>query len=297
MANNLKARNSFKSALPWIGPSIFLILLVVVWPAIELIRISFSKINDVGQIGGFHGLENYRDLLTNGNVPPILIRTFFWVFTVVLVTVLISLPLAQLINQKFPGRKYVRWALIVPWAASVVMTSTVWQWIIDLTAGELNLTLQQLGIQDEPVDWLGDPRFSFWVLIWIAIFVSVPFTTFVLLAGLQSIPGDILEAASVDGANSWTTYRKIKFPLLRNSLLIATIINLINVFNSFPIIYALTRGGPGYDTSTTTVYAYKLAFTEFSMGQSTAMGTINFIIILIIVSIYLRITKATRMEL
>ena len=114
MSNNLKTRNSFRSALPWVGSSIFLILLVVVWPAIELIRISFSKINDAGQIGGYQGLENYKDLLTNGNVAPILIRTFFWVFTVVAVTVLISLPLAQLINQKFPGRKYVRWALIVP---------------------------------------------------------------------------------------------------------------------------------------------------------------------------------------
>jgi ABC-type sugar transport system permease subunit len=116
----------------------------------------------------------------------------------------------------------------------------------------------------------------------------------VLLAGLQSIPQDIVEAAQVDGAGSWQVYRRIKFPLLRNSLLIATIINLINVFNSFPIIWALTRGGPGYDTDTTTTFAYKMAFVEYNMGPSTALGVINFGFIMLIVLIYLRVTKATR---
>jgi len=131
----------------------------------------------------------------------------------------------------------------------------------------------------------------------IAVFVSVPFTTFVLLAGLQSIPADIVEAASVDGATHWQIYRRIKFPLLRNSLLIASIINIINVFNSFPIIWVMTRGGPGYETDTTTTFAYKLAFIESNMGQSTALGVFNFMIIMVIVGFYLRVTKATRTEL
>jgi multiple sugar transport system permease protein len=119
----------------------------------------------------------------------------------------------------------------------------------------------------------------------------------VLLAGLQSIPNDIIEAASVDGATNWQIYRRINFPLLRNSLLIATIINLINVFNSFPIIWIMTRGGPGYDTDTTTTLAYKLAFIESNMGQSTALGVFNFIVIMMIVGLYLRVTKATRTEI
>jgi ABC-type sugar transport system permease subunit len=114
---------------------------------------------------------------------------------------------------------------------------------------------------------------------------------------LQSIPNDIIEAAGVDGASHWQIYRQIKFPLLRNALLIATIINLINVFNSFPIIWIMTRGGPGYETDTTTTFAYKLAFIESNMGQSTALGVFNFIVILLIVTLYLKITKATRTEL
>jgi multiple sugar transport system permease protein len=292
-----RPKNSILNALPWIGPAIALIIAVVVWPAIELIRISLTKITSAGALEGFNGLGNYRLLFENPDLGPIVIRTIIWVGAVVSITVFLSMPLAQLINQNFPGRKFVRWAMIVPWAASVVMTSIVWKWMLELTSGEFNLTLRQLGLQDQPVDWLRDPRYSFFVLIWVAVFVSIPFTTFVLLAGLQSIPHDIVEAAQVDGATSWQIYRGIKFPLLRNALLIATIINLINVFNSFPIIWALTRGGPGYNTDTTITFAYKMAFVEYNMGPSTALGVINFAFIMLIVLIYLRVTKATRGQL
>lgn len=288
---------SLVSALPWIGPALVLISLVVIWPVIELVRISFTDISAAGSLLDFNGLINYRDLIANADLYPVARRTILWVFGIVLFTVLISLPVAQLINQNFPGRKYVRWALIFPWAASVVMTSMIWTWILDAYSGELNLTLTQLGIISEPVDWVNNPGSSFYFLMAVAVFVSIPFTSFVLLAGLQSIPNDIVEAASVDGATSWQIYRKIKFPLLRNSLLIATIINLINVFNSFPIIWIMTRGGPGYDTDTTTTFAYKLAFIESNMGQSTALGVFNFIVIMIIVAFYLKVTKATRTEL
>ena len=288
---------SLLSALPWIGPALILILLVVIWPVIELIRTSFTDITLAGSLLDFNGLANYRDLIANVDLYPVAKRTLLWVFGIVFFTVLLSLPLAQLINQNFPGRKYVRWAMIFPWAASVVMTSMIWTWILDAYSGELNLTLTQLGLISEPVDWVNNPGSSFYFLMWVAVFVSIPFTSFVLLAGLQSIPPDIIEAASVDGATAWQIYRRIKFPLLRNSLLIATIINLINVFNSFPIIWVMTRGGPGYDTDTTTTFAYKLAFIESNMGQSTALGVFNFMVIMVIVGFYLRITKATRTEL
>ncbi len=292
-----RSKNSFLSALPWIGPAILLIFGVVIWPAIELIKISFSKISQAGAIEGWHGLGNYRDLFANPNLPAVAMRTVVWVALVVATTILVSLPIAQLINQTFPGRKYVRWALIVPWAASVVMTSIIFKWILALSGGQLNLTLMQLGIIKEPLDLMHDPKWSFIVLMFIAVFVSIPFTSFVILAGLQSIPVDLPESASVDGANPWQIYTRIKFPLLRNALAIATIINLINVFNSFPIIWVLTRGGPGYDTDSTISFAYKMAFIEGNMGPSSALGAVNFVFILLVVMIYLHVTKATRQEI
>jgi ABC-type sugar transport system permease subunit len=128
----------------------------------------------------------------------------------------------------------------------------------------------------------------------VAIFVSLPFTTYVVLAGLQSIPSDIYEAARVDGATGLRTYQHITLPLLRPALLVATIINMINVFNSFPIIWVMTNGGPGFQTDTTTTFMYKLAFRFQDVGQSAAMAVVNFGVILVFVVFYLRIVDWRR---
>ena len=274
--------------LPWIGPALLLILSVVLWPAIEMVRTSLLKISISGITKGFAGVDNFRSLFANPELPGVLLRTFVWVVGVVAVTVVISLALAQLLNARFPGRRLVRWALIVPWAASVVMTATVWRWILDGFYGVMNRLLMDLHVIASPVDWLGDPGVSFGWLMSVAVFVSLPFTTYVILAGLQAIPEEVHEAARVDGANSWRSYRDITLPLLRPALLVGALINMINVFNSFPIIWVMTNGGPGYQTDTTTTFMYKIAFRSQNVGQSAAMAVVNFAIILVFVLVYLR---------
>jgi multiple sugar transport system permease protein len=113
----------------------------------------------------------------------------------------------------------------------------------------------------------------------------------VLLAGLSTIPSDIMEAAKVDGATDLKGYREITFPLLRPALLVAAVINLINVFNSFPIIWIMTMGGPGYMTDTTTTLAYKISFRDQNIGASASMASINFVIIFIFILLFLRVSK------
>jgi ABC-type sugar transport system permease subunit len=126
------------------------------------------------------------------------------------------------------------------------------------------------------------------------VFVSLPFTTYVLLAGLQAIPGELYEAAKVDGASRWYTYRTITLPLLRPAFAVATVINLMNVFNSFPIIWEMTRGGPGYETATSTVFMYDLKGTF--VGQAAAMSIVNFVLVLIIVAVFLRVNRRNNQE-
>jgi len=128
----------------------------------------------------------------------------------------------------------------------------------------------------------------------VAVFVSLPFTTYVLLAGLQSIPGDLYEAARVDGASPWYAYRHVTLPLLRPAFAVATVINLMNVFNSFPIIWEMTRGGPGYETATSTVFMYDLKGTF--VGQAAAMSIINFALVVIITVVFLRVNGWNRQE-
>lgn len=277
--------------LLWIGPALLLIVSVVLWPVLEMALTSLREISRAGVVKGWAGLENFQALFDEPDLVTVLVRTVFWVVGVVAVTLFISLGLAQLLNARFPGRRLVRLALIVPWAASVVMTAIVWRWILDFFHGMANRVLMDLGWIDAPRDWLGEPGLAWLWLMWVAVFVSVPFTTYVILAGLQTIPGDLYEAAEVDGAGRWRTYRSIVLPLLKPAVLVATVINVINVFNSFPIIWAMTRGGPGHDTDTTTTFMFKLLRLDKEVGQSAAMAVLNFVMIMVMVLFYLRAVK------
>jgi multiple sugar transport system permease protein len=285
-----------KGPLPWITPMLLMIFGVVLWPVVEMVRTSLLKISSSGRERGFIGLENYTELFANTHLVGAILRTIVWVVAVVSITIFISLFLAQLLNANFPGRRFVRWAIIVPWAASVIMTATTFRWMLDGYYGVINRVIIDLGWSKEGVDWLGTAETSIPWLIVVAVFVSLPFTTFVILAGLQTIPTEIYEAARVDGAGAWKTYFGITLPNLTGALFVAAIINLINVFNSFPIIWVMTGGGPGYDTDSTTTLMYKLAFRSQEVGQSAALSVINFMIILIFVALYLRATGWNKKE-
>lgn len=277
--------------LLWIGPALVLIGAIVLWPAVEMVMTSMKEITSTGLSKRWVGFDNYEAVLNEPALVPVLLRTVVWVVGVVVVTMALGLALAQLLNARFPGRKLVRWALIVPWAASVVMTAIAWRWILDFFYGIFNRIGTDLGLIEGPQDWLGEPGWAFVWLMWVAVFVSLPFTTYVILAGLQTVPGDVYEAAQIDGASRWRTYWSIVFPLLRPALLVATVINVINVFNSFPIIWAMTQGGPGYDTDTTTTFMYKLAKLDKEIGMSASMAVMNFVMIIVMVLFYLKAVR------
>jgi multiple sugar transport system permease protein len=284
--------------LLWLGPAIALILVVVIWPIVAMIQTSFRNITPLGIDIGSAGWSNFSQVFENANLPGILVRTLIWVAAVVAITMLLSFGLAQLFNQRFPGRRYVRWAIIAPWAASVMMTALIFRWMLQPDSGVIYLLLHQVGLVSQfnvsTPDWLGNPDVAMACMVAVAVFVSLPFTTYVLLAGLQSIPGDLYEAARVDGSSPWHAYRHITLPLLRPAFAVGTVINLMNVFNSFPIIWEMTRGGPGYETATSTVFMYDLKGTF--VGQAAAMSIINFALVVIIILVFLRVNGWNRQE-
>jgi len=296
LSKRIGANDSPLQALPWLGTALFLIVGFVIWPTVELLLMSFRRVDISGLLKGWAGLENYRSLLDNSDIKGTITRTAIWLVVVVAVTMALSLPLAQLLNAKFIGQKFLRYSVIVPWAASLVITATSWKWILNAFYGVFNLVLQDLNIIEEPIDLLGDAKSGFIVLLAVGIAVSLPFTTYVLLAGLQSIPHDIMEAARVDGAGAWKGYWTIVFPLLRPAFLVATVINSVYVFNSFPIIWVMTQGGPGYETDNTTTFAYKVAFRDQDIGQSASLAVGNFMVILVLVMIFLKLSKWKEMD-
>ncbi|MEO3797933.1 sugar ABC transporter permease [Nonomuraea sp. B10E15] len=279
--------------LAWVGPAVLLIVLVVLWPVIEMIRSSFLKISRFGIVQGGNGLANYEKLVGEKDFADIMVRSVVWVVAVVVLTVLISLALAQLFNQHFPLRKLARWALIAPWAASVLMTAIIFKWMLDPEVGVINQIRVKLGLIDAmggaAADQLGDASTAMPWLVFVAVFVSVPFTTYALLAGLATIPSDVYEAARMDGAGRLRTYWSITLPLLRPALTVAALINVMNVFNSFPIIWAMTHGQPGYSTATSTIFMFILKSSD--IGESAAMSVVNFGMVIVLTVIFLKVSR------
>jgi len=279
--------------LLWLSPALALIGVVVLWPVVVMVQSSFQQIGGEGFVVGYNGTTNYHNLFHEPDFVSVLLRTVVWVVVVVAVTVLLSLGLAQLLHQKFPGRRLTRWALIIPWAASVMMTALIFKWALDPNVGVINVILHHIGVVKQygsnQADWLGNPTSALAWMMAVAIFVSLPFTTYAILSGLQGIPGDVYEAAQIDGATSWRSYLGVTLPLLRPAILVATLINVINVFNSFPIIWEMTRGGPGYETSTSTIYMIDLE--QGVVGQAASMSVFNFLLVIVIVLVYLSTTR------
>jgi len=264
-----------------------------VYPAVELLRASVSRYSITGLYQGAVGALNYRRLFEQDALGTVVANTLVWVIAVVGVTVVISLVLAQLLDASFPGRRVVRWAVIVPWAASLIITAKLFVWVYDYYFGALNHVLTALRLVAEPVDWLGNDATVMGSMIAVGVFVSLPFTTYVLLAGLATIPGDVYEAARLDGASAWQTYRSVTLPLLGPALLVATVLNLIYVFNSFPIVWTLNDRNPGFGHDTMVTYMYKVAFKSAlrDVGLAAAVGVLNLVLVLLAVLVYLRTVR------
>ena len=283
------------SVLPWLAPALILIVGVVLYPAGYMVYTSFRKVTKVGSDTGPAGWANFKLALTfpGVDIGHVFVNTFVWVIVVVSFTVVISLGLAQFLNKTFRGRKLVRLAVIVPWAASVIMTTSVFQYGLNPDYGIINKFLVDIHILSAPYGFTQTQGPAFIVAMIVAIFVSLPFTTYTILAGLQAVPGDVIEAAHVDGAGSTARYFRIVLPILRPALAVAVLINIINVFNSLPILKVLTGSLPGYgsDITTTLIFKYK---TTLGPGVASALSVVNFLVCLVIIAIYLVVVKPTK---
>jgi len=283
-------------ALPWIAPALALILGVVLFPAGVMF---FNSTRDISQSGvdkGSVGFDNYVEVFSFPYFWPIFLRTIVWVVVVVVFTVLISLGIAQILNKAFPGRRIVRLVVIIPWAASVVMTTMVVYYGLEPYFGVINKFLVDVGLIDTPegYGWTRNPTTAFVWSIVIAIFVSLPFTTYTILAGLATVPSDTIEAAKMDGASPARTYFTVVLPQLRGALSVAVLINIINVFNSLPILKVMTGSIPGYDADTIMTMIFKYIQNQHKVDVASALSVVAFLIVIVIVAVYVKVVKPTR---
>ena len=271
----------------WILPSIILMSIFIIIPIGFVFRMAFSKITKAGLIKGFNGIENFEKVLGSAKFALVLKNTIIWTIVVVVLSTVLGFILALLLNNNFKGRKIARAIVVFPWATTLVIQASAWKFMLDGDFGALNNLLRTLGIISANVNWTPTPAAWFAWEIACGIFVTIPFVCFTALSGLQSIDDSYYEAATVDGAGYWQKLFNITIPLVKPSLTVATVLNIIYVFNSFPIVWTMTKGDPASRTDTLVTYLYKLAFYNGKQGEAAAVSVIGFLILLICASVYM----------
>ena len=287
--NTIPIRHKWEPYL-WILPSILLMGIFVVFPIGIVFKLSLSQISKSGVVGGWNGVENFRAAFRDPAFGTVMLNTAVWVASVVGLSTLLGFITAMALNAEFRGRKLARSIVVFPWATSLVIQASVWNYIINAEYGSLNNVLLNLGVIRSAVNWRASYRIEFAWECGVGIFVTIPFVAFTVLAGLQSIDDAYYEAATVDGAGFWSKLFHVTVPLVKPSLTVCTVLNIIYVFNSFPIVYTITKGAPANKTDTMVTLLYMRAFYDNQKGPATAMSVIGFAILCVCAGAYMMIT-------
>ncbi|MFD8330669.1 carbohydrate ABC transporter permease [Streptomyces lydicus] len=282
-----------------VAPVVLVIGVIIGYPLVRGVFLSLTDANEANverNIGVNHlpatykftGLDNYKAVLTDGVFWDRLGWTVVWTVGCVGLTFLIGLTLANMLNRTLRGRTFYRLALILPWAIPAFISVFTWRMLYNEKNGILNKLLAGGGI--DAVPWLNDPTWAKLSVIAVNVWLGVPFMLVALLGGLTSIPGELYEAAEMDGAGPWQRFRNITMPGLRAVSSTVILLSTIWTFNMFPVIFLLTRGGPGDATEILVTYAYRLSFVDSprNFSESAAWGVLILVLLSVVAVVYRR---------
>jgi len=274
----------------FIGPVVLGTIIFNVLPLFPTLYASFTSWNGLGD-PQWIGLANYQKLFS-GRDPVLLVslkNTVVFTVGYVPVAILVGLGLALLANQQIRGIVIFRALFFLPVITSVVAVGIVWRWIFSSPFGVLNWALAQIGIVGPR--WLGDPTWAMIAVIIVSVWQVMGYNMVILLAGLQGVPQELLEAASIDGAGRFRRFRHVTVPLITPTIFFLSIIAVINSFQVFGLIYVMTGGGPGSSTNVYVYYLWKEAFQLREMGYAAAMSWLLFVVILAVTLVQWRLGK------
>jgi ABC-type sugar transport system permease subunit len=270
-------------------PSLIIILGISLQPIVSTLYLSVFEIQrGIHAQQTFVGLGNYAALLSDPVFWITIRRTLYFTIVSVGLELVLGLAIAQLIHSHPPGWQFLRTSLIIPWAVPTIVNGTMWRWIYNADYGALNGLLLQLGLIDKYIPWLTRPDTAMNLVILADIWHSVPFIALILQAALATLPADLEEAASVDGATALQYFWLIRLPLLRPAILVALIIRTVEAFRAFDIIYVITNGGPANGTVTISFLTYLEMFSFGHAGRGSALSFLISLFTLTLAFIYIR---------
>lgn len=277
-------------------PASLLIGAFVVYPVATVFYYSLQQY-DVTRpyLNGFVGLDNFRQVLTADDVfRTSLVVSVKWVGSEVVMQLVLGMVLALVLNSAFRGRGLARSLLFSPWAVSGVVVTTMWKLMYNPFTGLLDTVLMRAGLIHSPIQWLADVNTVFASVVAAELWRGVPFFAIVLLAALQAIPTDLYEAAAVDGASRWQAFTRVTLPLLKDAIILATLLRAVWEFNNVDLIYTMTAGGPGDLTTTLPLYVVNQAIRYHNFGYGSALSVLGFLILLVFAILYLRLGRFGR---
>jgi multiple sugar transport system permease protein len=301
--NQIRSNNFSKVISSWssylfIVPSLLFLVLFIVFPILYNILLSFQNVNiyNLKGVHSFIGLTNYIKTLKD----PVFIIAFknSMVFTVISIffQFIIGFALALFFNLKFPGRGLMRSLMLLAWMLPVVITGTIFQWMMSGDFGVMNYILQSLGIISQPHNWLSQGSTALYGTIVANVWTGIPFNMIILLSGLQALPESLYEASKIDGANRISQFKHITLPLMKPTIYILLMLGIIYTFKVFDMIFIMTAGGPVNSSVVLPIYAYQLAFTTYEFSQGAAVSVIMFAFLTLVAVVYLKMMSKEEVQ-
>ena len=271
-------------------PACLLMGLIMIYPLGKVFYLSFQHYNPTKPFtNGFAGLDNFITIFTKKEFYNALGVSAKFVACEVVLQLIFGMIVALILNQKFKGRGFFRALTFIPWALSGVLTAVLWSIMFNQHFGVLNDLLAKLGIIKEPIAWLANTKFVLGSVIVAELWRGIPFFAISLLAAMQGLPDDIYEAARVDGSTKFQTFRFITLPMLKNTIVLTTLLRTIWEFNSVDLIYSLTGGGPVGKTTTLSMLIANQAIKTSNYGYGSALSVVSFAILAVIAVIYMKL--------
>jgi len=271
------ARRERIFAYALLAPAVAAVFALIAYPMYLIFSMSFREgksLNFLALHTRPFGLGNYEAVLTDSATWHSVWVSFAYTFGTILPAFLLGLGTAVVLNRSFPLRRWLRSLVLLPWAVPGVMVSIVFLWLFDASFGVTNYFLRSLGLISTDISWYTNESTALIAVIVPTLWKGYPFFTLTLLAAMQSIPGNLYEAAEVDGASAWQRFTNITWPGIRGQATLALVLNGLWVFREFDIIYAATGGGPSKTTETLGIRAYNEAFGYFYMGRAAVIGVL-----------------------
>lgn len=284
MAGKRKTKSERKNhimAVVFALPATVFSLVLIIYPLFTTIKLSFQDVKFIGSLtdqGKGYTLSNYIKLFSNSDFWNALGRSVIFTFIALVLSFLIGLGLALLLNKQFQCQKLVRTLILLAWPIPGVIVGLLFTWMFDGNYGIINVILKNLHIIDRNVKWLTSGSTAMVTVITATIWKSYPFFTLTLLAGLKGISSDFYEAASIDGANAWQRFTKITLPALHSVIVTSLLLNGLWIFRNYDLVYTITGGGPNQATETLPLLLYNQAFKYYKMGYASSIGIVSLLV-------------------